>query len=249
MTELISEKLKAISEHGPGSAELRQWIDQSSVWYWLWSVFNVQGEPVGKRDIVMVLEGGLCESIPLNLHSFMHDYSAVYRDMKLSLTMDQALDPKTLDRWYEMLCGKKEHIYRMNNPIVYEWELIPVHFRDIKREYEAAVRNVLHVRVENEVERAARMCLEISRVYPYGPDTAVMSLLAAQYVLLAAGIPFPRLTAGDVDYNKLISAYAEEGDCGGLISMFERSVLNRLEEVLQYTIEAENLNAGKGSDN
>ena len=65
-----------------------------------------------------------------------------------------------------------------------------------------------------------------------------MALLAAAYALLEAGIPLASYPVSEDEYRRLISACINEGDEEPFCSMHYRSLINRLETVIQVYQEA-----------
>ena len=139
MYEMIKQKQSELAACMPQSPEFVSWLQQSDLWCWLYSFLRIQGEKVSKNSIVAAFSGELKDDIPLSLYAFVKNYKDVYQDMKTSLAMGDTLSLKMLNRWAGMLLDKddavpEETLYRTRNPIVYEWGLIPVHFREIREE-------------------------------------------------------------------------------------------------------------------
>ena len=242
MYEMIKEKKARLDACGPLSPDLRAWVEQSDIWCWLYSMFRISGRKMQKNNVVAMVAGELRDDIPLSAYAVAKGFKDVYSDMKACLQMKADLDLKMLDRWAGMLLGKpsddpQNGLYRQNNPIIYEWELIPVHFRQIKEELTALLRRAAQIKdPKDPMDKASFVHLEIDRIYPYGEDTAMVSGAALMYLIMQQGLPLPELSVGDIEYNKMIAKYAEDLDRGDFCGMLSRSVYNRLDAVCSLAL-------------
>lgn len=233
MQELIDRKIKEMRELGVVNREFRIWLEQSDLWYWLYSSFRIMGEPVEKKVIVDILDGKIVEDAPIEAYNFINGYSSVYRDMRSSAEMGSNADIKLLLRWGEMLLGRTPE-FRADDPIVYEWNHIPPFFQNIDAETDSLLRKAAQERRSMPALKwMASLYLEFCRIYPFGKDTPVMSGLLLAYCLIREGYPLPSFTVGEIEFNKIIDAYVNKGEYGDFEGMLERSVLNRAEAVLQ----------------
>ncbi len=233
MYDIISEKSWLLAAYRAKSPEISKWLRQSDLWHWLYSMQRIKGEPVSKRDIVDILAGRIVESAPVDAYSFAHNCVALRRDMESCIEMDSHVDVRMLQRWYATLFGR-EAVFRDTNPIIYEWEHIPPHFRDLPLETESLFKKAHNMRSDGTpTERAARLHLEFLRLYPFGEDTASMGFVLLMYSLMQEGLPLPMLTVDDREYNGLVAEYMAHQTDRPFIDMLERSLLNRLESALQ----------------
>jgi hypothetical protein len=242
MQELIDRKIKEMRELGVVNREFRIWLEQSDLWYWLYSSLRIMGEAVEKRVIVDILDGKIVEDAPIDAYNFITGYSAVYKDMRSCAEMDSSADVKLLRRWGGMLLGYTPE-FRADDPVVYEWNHIPPFYKNIAAETDGLLRRAVQERrVTPALKWAAMLHLEFCRLYPFGKDTPVMAGLLLAYCLIREGYPLPSLTVGDIEYNKMIDAYVNKGEYEAFEGMLERSVLNRAEAVLQLNRRAAEVN-------
>ena len=244
MYEMIRQKKAQLTEAMPSNPEFKNWIEQSDLWCWLYSMFRITGQRLSKNSVVALLAGELRDDVPLSAYAFVKNYKDVYYDMKSCLAMGADLDLRMLDRWAGMLLDKPSSdpaatLYRQNNPIIYEWELIPAHFREIKDRLSSILRTASQIKdPADPLDKASYVHLEIDRLYPYGEDTAFVSGAALMYLILQLGLPVPELSVGDIEYNKMIAKYADDLDRSEFVSMLSRSVYNRLDAVLNLARQA-----------
>ena len=242
MQELIDRKIKEMRELGVVNREFRIWLEQSDLWYWLYSSFRIMGEPVEKKVIVDILDGKIVEDAPIDVYNFINGYSDVYRDMKNSAEMESHPDVKLLLRWGEMLLGHVPE-YRRDTPIVYEWSHIPPPAGNISAETDSLLRKAVQERRSMPALKwMALLYLELCRLYPFGKETPVMAGLLLAYCLIREGYPLPSFPVGDIEYNKMIDAYVNRDEYEAFEGMLERSVLNRAEAVLQLNRRAAEVN-------
>ena len=244
MYDMIRQKKAQLDAAMPSNPEFKSWIEQSDLWCWIYSMFRISGQRLSKSSVVAVVAGELRDDVPLSAYAFVKNYKDVYFDMKSCLAMGADLDIKMLDRWAGMLldrpCSEPAGtLYRQNNPIIYEWELIPPHFREIRERLTEILRTASQIKnPADPLDKAAYVHLEIDRLYPYGEDTAFVSGAALMYLILKLGLPVPELSVGDIEYNKMIAKYADDLDRSDFVSMLSRSVFNRLDAVLNLAKQA-----------
>ena len=246
MYKIIEEKNELLKTYRRRSAELAKWLQQSDLWYWIYSYYQIKGAPMRKRDIVDILDGKIVESVPIDAYAFIPGCAQLQKDMQSCVEMQNHPDMKLLERWASMVYGEVPAL-REKNPIVYEWEHIPMHFAELPQELDKLFKKAHTGRFSGTpIERAAWLHLEFLRLYPYGEDTAKMGFLLLMYSLMQAGLPLPQLNLTDREYNSLVADYLNEMKGSGLrpfCDMLERALVNRLEAALQicYQIPEEEL--------
>ena len=239
MEDLIRSKLYEFKRLKGNDIQLNVWIRDSNLWYWLYSALRLNGRPLDKQTILSVLDGELQENLPLDLYSFIHGYASVYKDMVDCLEMQAHPDLKILERWYCNIFQTEELEFRKNNPVVYQWDFVPPHFLDAKKLTDKLLKDSYKTRDEGYfLEKACMQHLDLLKIYPFGENSIVMAGVLMMYVLMAYGCPLPSLNANEQDYSNLIYKYIHDGDPEPFISMVERSVLNRLDAVIEICRQA-----------
>lgn len=240
MYKSIEEKLNVLNRKKPFRKEFSLWIDESSLWGWVFTCLKLRGTPVEKGDVVNILRGEIMEQVPLEIYYFVHRYSDVYKDIKSSLEMKNSLSVKLLNRYYCMLFEKEQAAYRQKNPVVYEWKHNPPHFLDIENQLDLFFRNfAVDRKKQDPLTSAAMMHLRILEIYPYGEDSVTMAGVALLYLLMEMELPIPHLFVSEQEYNTQISTYLKSGDISLFKEMLGRSILNRLNVLLQVSEAAE----------
>ena len=236
----IQEKLDLLNQKKPSDSAFTSWVDESSLWGWIFTCLILRGTPLEKGVVVSILRGEIMENVPLELYGFVHRYRDVYKDIKSSLGMKNSLTEKLLNRYYCMLFEKKQAQYRENNPVVYEWGYNPPHFRDIGEQTDLLFhRLATEGRKQDPLTRAALFHMDILKIYPYGPDSVTMAGVALLYILMESGIPVPHLFVSEQEYHLQISQYLNSGDAAPFSGMLGRSIINRLDVLLQVSESAE----------
>ena len=234
MYKKILEKKAEFASLLPDDQEFFDWLDQSNLWCWLYSVFKIMGQPVPKNTVVSMISGEIREDVPLSLYAFAKDLRDVYADMKSYISMQADLDKKMLNRWMEMFPrtdsdAPEGRPYRLKNPVVREWELIPVHFRSIDEELDAlfkkASRGSDH---QDPLSAVSWLHLETDRIYPYGENTVIASFLAVLYSLLKLRIPMPEMMMEQDEYNRAVAKYVNSSDISDLNDALMKSIYARL---------------------
>lgn len=236
----IEEKLHLLNKKKPSNLEFASWVDESSLWGWVFTCLNLRGTPLEKGTVVKLLRGQIMENVPLELYGFVHRYRDVYKDIKSSLEMKNSFTEKLLNRYYCILFEEKQSKYRENNPVVYEWGYNPPHFRDIQEQLELLFhRDAVEGRNQDSLTRAALMHLNLLEIYPYGSHSVTMAGVALLYMLMESGLPIPQLFVSEQEYNLQVSLYLNTGEIDSFKEMLKRSIINRLDVLLQISEAAE----------
>ena len=141
-----------------------------------------------------------------------------------------------LDGWYQDLLEPDGPVHRRDNAVVYDIGFIPCHFSEITERMDRLFKSMAGIK--DGALRAAELQMGIINIYAYGQESITMALLAAAYALLEAGIPLASYPVSEDEYRRLISACINEGDEEPFCSMHYRSLINRLETVIQVYQEA-----------
>lgn len=230
----IEEKLDVLNRKKPFRKEFSAWVDESSLWGWIFTCLQLRGTPIEKGDVVSVLRGELIEKVPLEIYDFAHRCRDVYKDIKGSLDMKNSLTTKLLNRYYSMIFQEDKVMYRQNNPVVYEWRYNPPHFCDIEEQLDLFFRSFAIDRKKHDpLSAAAMMHLGILEIYPYGENSVTMAGVALLYVLMEKEMPVPHLFVSEQEYNEQVNTYLHSGDSSLFKKMLGRSLLNRLNVLLQ----------------
>ncbi len=237
MKEIIEEKLRILRENFPDNAELRQWLRDSDLWMFTYTVLRVEGIEMNKRQLVDIFEGKLMEELPLDLYGSAFRLRDVYKDMLVCNQMDARMDAKLLARWMEMFSGA-ECGYRQSNPIIYRWGYIAPHFNELRGLMDELLRGFAKDTKAGGLTRACAIHLGIASLYPYGELSPQAACIAMFYELMRAGIPLPSFTADRDEYDRLMQAYLSEDDREPFSQMLQRSVLNRLDSVVNICMAA-----------
>ena len=92
---------------------------------------------------------------------------------------------------------------------------------------------------QDPLTAATVMHLRILEIYPYGEDSVTMASIALLYLLMEEELPIPHLFASEQEYNTQVSTYLNSGDISLFNEMLGRSILNRLNVLLQVSEAAE----------
>ena len=234
MYKKIQEKKSEFVSLLPDDQDFFDWLDQSNLWCCLFSMLKLTGKQVSKNTVVSMISGEILEDVPLSLYAFSKSLRDVYADMKSYISMQSTLDKRMLNRWMGMFpeSDGAEALYRLKNPVVREWNLIPVHFRSIDEEFDALFKRVQRVKSEMDpVSAVSYMHLAIDKLYPYGENTVVMAFLAVMYRLMQLGIPMPELLTDPDAYNRAVAAFVNNADISSFNDVLMKSICTRLDSI------------------
>lgn len=236
MKDLLNEKLKAYRSLGPVLPEARKWLEDSNLWMLLYTVLCQRGVRIEKKTLVDILAGRIMEDVHIDLYGFCFRLRDVYKDMISAVEMQATLNTKMLDEWYQDLLEPDGPVHRKDNAVVYDIGFIPCHFNEIDQRMDRLFKSMASV--TDGALRAAELQMGIINIYAYGADSITMALLAAAYALLEAGIPLASYPVSEDEYRRLMSACINDGNEEPFLNMHYRSLVNRLETVLQVWREA-----------
>ncbi len=236
MKELLKEKLKSYKALGPVMPEARKWLEESNLWMLLYTVLCQRGVRIEKKTLVEILEGHILEEVNIDLYGFCFRLRDVYRDMISAVEMQASLNTKMMDGWYRDLMEAEDPVHRRDNAVVYDIGFIPCHFNEISEKMDRLFKAMDGV--GDGALKAAELQMGIINIYAYGQDSITMGLLAGAYALLEAGIPLPSYPVSEDEYRRLMSACINEGNEEPFLGMHYRSLVNRMETVLQVYAQA-----------
>ena len=236
MKDLLNEKLKIYRSLDPVLPEARKWLEDSNLWMLLYTVLCQRGVRIEKKTLVEILSGQILENVHIDLYGFCFRLRDVYRDMISAVEMQATLNTRMLDGWYQDLLEPDGPVHRRDNAVVYDIGFIPCHFSEITERMDRLFKSMAGI--EDGALKAAELQMGIINIYAYGQESITMALLAAAYALLEAGIPLASYPVSEDEYRRLISACINEGDEEPFCSMHYRSLINRLETVIQVYQEA-----------
>lgn len=239
MQQDLKEKLELYKKYRPDSPAYAAWEEESMLWGWLFSCMIFRGTPLEKAQIVSILRGEILEDIPLEHYGFLHRYRDIYRDIRSSLEMKASLNAGMLNRYYSTLFLRTAS-FRTNNPVVYEWSYNPPHFKEVPEQMDLLFRRSAQSRsAADPLGRAAAIHLGILEIYPYGDDSVTMAGVGLLYELMESGLPAGYLFASEQEYNQQIAAYLRTGSGEAFRQMLGRSIINRLDVLIQVSRAAE----------
>lgn len=233
MNDTLEAKLKTFNENYFENKEYRAWLNNSNLWLSLYTCLRLRGVEMDKRELVDMLNGGIVQDLSINTYNFIHNFKAMFKDIQASVQMKDDLNEKLLLRFCNILFEEAE--YRKTNPIIYKWGYIPPHFTEVSEKIVTTFKKARTI--SNPVSKAYFMHQAICTVYPFSEDTSIVACIAMYYELLKAGIPLPSFTVDNEDYDKLMLEYFEHGS-KDFKTMFENSLLNRLDSVLVFGFES-----------
>ncbi len=236
MKELLKEKLKSYKALGPVMPEARKWLEDSNLWMLLYTVLCQRGVRIEKKTLVEILEGHILEEVNIDLYGFCFRLRDVYKDMISAVEMQASLNTKMMDGWYRDLMEAEDPVHRRDNAVVYDIGFIPCHFNEIGEKMDRLFKAMDGV--SDGALKAAELQMGIINIYAYGQDSITMGLLAGAYALLEAGIPLPSYPVSEDEYRRLMSACINEGNEEPFLGMHYRSLVNRMETVLQVYAQA-----------
>jgi len=236
MKDLLNEKLKEYQGLGPVLPEARKWLEDSNLWMLLYTVLCQRGVRIEKKTLVEILSGHIMEDVNIDLYGFCFRLRDIYKDMVSSVEMQASLNTKMLDGWYQDLLEPDGPVHRRDNAVVYDIGFIPCHFNEISDRMDRLFKSMAGV--TDGALRAAELQMGIINIYAYGPDSVTMGLIASAYALLQAGIPLPSYPVSEDEYRRLMSGCINDENEEPFCSMHYRSLVNRLETVIQVYREA-----------
>lgn len=244
MKDLLNEKIKVYRSFGPVLTEARKWLEESNLWMLLYTVLCQRGVRVEKKTLVEILAGRILEDVNIDLYGFCFRLRDIYKEMVSAVEMQASLNTKMLDAWYVELLDPQGPVHRRDNAVVYDIGFIPCHYSEISERMDRLFKSMAGV--TDGALKAAELQMGIINIYAYGPDSVTMALLAAAYALLEAGIPLASYPVSEDEYRHLMASCINDGNEEPFCSMHYRSLVNRLETVIQVYTEA--LQAGESAN-
>ncbi len=231
---MIKSKREELAGLKNDNRELRKWVEDSNLWSWVYTMFRINGQKLSKPAVVDMLQGSIREDVPLSCYGYAQRYKQMHLDMFGDLSMQSTPSLKLFKRWTEILTGSCE--FRSNNPVIYEIGLIPCHFNEIEKQLEEVFK--AYASSAGTPGQAARLFLQIVKIYPFREDTIDMAGAVLMYCIEAAGFPVPELPVNEEEFYRLLTPYMDHDDDAPFTDMFLRSLYNRLDAIILVTKQA-----------
>lgn len=250
MYQKIAERLTELQNGMPENPQFAEWIEQSNMWSWVYSMFRISAVSISRSCVVDMLAGNVRENVSLRAHAFAQDCRRIYGEMRNFCDKKKPVDIGMIEHWAAVFANsgkdiRSEDLYRTNNPIIYEWGIIPEHFSSLQVDLEIMLKwYSLDTDPANPIRDAVRLHLELNKMYPFGANTFFVSMALLMYSLMLLGIPLPELEADDVIYNHLMTDYISDGNEGPFLEMLEKSILNRLDSIIDLEKQAAEASRG-----
>ncbi len=103
-----------------------------------------------------------------------------------------------------------------------------------------AFRHIMHI--PDVIGRAVHIHKALAEVYPFGENTPAIAMASLYYVLMSAAIPLPQITADYEEYNRIMQSDFEN-KTNEFELMIERSLINRLDSVINLGKEADGIDS------
>ena len=244
LPELIKYKYSELLNNYPQNPEFSAWIKRSDLWSWIYSVMNIRGDKVRKSSMVKYIEAELDESLPLNLYAFAQNWQEIYSDQKRFIDMQTSLTLPMICTWAKILLNidpdtDDDQLFRKNHVAVYEWEHIPIDESKAKEAVEEALKKYVRTKNEdNALSNAIDLHLELNKIYAFGENTTMISMVVLMFCILELGYPLPTLSVDDRAYNRMMAEYIASNNSAPLKDMFCRCIYNRVEAIWALAMEA-----------
>lgn len=239
MKEQINKKYKELKKLNPKDPEFIRWKKQSDLWNWVYSALRMDGYMPTKGNVVKLLNGEMVENMPLMSFALASAWRDVYEDVLSCISMDSRLEGKMLGRWANILCGRSSNqsavdLFRTNNNVVYEWDLIPISSKSINSKLSDMLRDY---RINNLISTSpldllSEFFLEFNKLYAFGDKTFQVSMSVLMFGILSLGYPLPEITLSDVEFNSIMADYIHDRNIKPFRNILLNCIYNRLDTVV-----------------
>ncbi len=178
-----------------------------------WVLMNMKqrGSILTKEQVKRILNG---ECV---LEAEIAEHILIEKLVKCLVLADKLLDLQeefsvsTLKKFYKVLSGGEEAIFRKSTPVLYHLRYNPVLPQEIEEEFAEMFRNISLRKNIDVIDKAVFLHNNIIRIYPFHQWNEVIARMAMEYTLAYYGKNFCPMTLSEQEYNDGIIEFLREG--------------------------------------
>lgn len=242
MYQEILKKKQILDSRKPYSIEIRKHLKKLELCELIYTIIHLDGSIVTKEQITMILDDDFVNEVTVNDHILIRNYVDTILLMNDLMELDSELSLKVIEDIHDISLGTEGPIWRRSNPILYTLDYNPPHWQEIKEKMSEFIKWTYHADEDlkgNTILKAAYLHNKIIEIYPFEHNCEATARFIMYYSLMKAGYPAFELRLGETEYNTLIIDYLKHNKIDNLYYALERGIYNKLEVMLQLTVEEE----------
>ena len=238
----IRKKRLILENRKPFKVEIAAYIAEMNALDWVSSSIRLDGMTISRDNIHKIIKGEFVIDCSIDEHVQVRNYCDVIKLCEDMKEMSIELSTTYILKLYQTLVKPEVLIYRHNNPVLREINHIPPHFQDIDEQMEIMMQWLkAEDPEENPIMKAARLHNKFIEIYPFGDLNMSMARVVMQYELIRNGLPPIALQMSEEEYRLAMMNYLKTEDSTPLYETLLRAVFNKLEVLLQFTAQLEQI--------
>ncbi len=242
MLKEIRKKRASIMANTPLEPEVKKVIKRINLEDMAFSALRLSGSALTREDVQNMLDGNVSKETTIIDNLTIDRYQRLQEEMNDMLEMGNSLNLRTINRLYAVISGQEpaEISYRQNNPVIYELAYNPPSAQSVGQlmeEFSKKVNSPKEEAESNELLKAVEIHNRIIEIWPFDNQTTELARVCLYYYLMSEGYPVFTFNFSEKEYQTAIMAYMVNEDILPFYSGIERSLYNKLEQVLQIIAE------------
>ncbi|MCL1983523.1 MAG: Fic family protein [Clostridiales bacterium] len=232
----IKKKQLILENRKPYSSEVCKYIREMDMADWIHSSMRLDGSVLSRHDVETILKGELVAEASLSEHLLVEKYSSLFKAVQSSLAISSSLSREMIFSFHRMLAGEGATCYRKGNPVLLAINYNPPHPSEIEEQMDILMGWFYSADMEPDpITKAVCLHHRIIEIYPFDEHTEAVARAAMYYFLLENRYPVFEISMSEQEYNRALMEYLKKENLQPFCLEVERSLLNKMELLIQLT--------------
>lgn len=178
-----------------------------------WVVMNMrlEGNPVSLDTASKIAIGEYVIDATIEQHMMINNLTSALALMETLLGMKEEISPNTLNKFYRVISGGKEPVYRKKTPVLFHLSYNPPLPVEIEGELRKGFAELYRSSITDPLKKAVAVHNIIMGAYPFDDYNGVVARTAMEYQLMYSGEDMYFLTMSEQEYNGALTEYMKKG--------------------------------------
>ncbi|MCL1808545.1 MAG: Fic family protein [Clostridiales bacterium] len=232
----IKKKLIILENRKPYSSETNKYIQEIDMADWIHSSLRLDGCALSRHEVETILRGDLVADASLDDHVIVERYGGLFKSAGDSLAISSCLSKEMMFSFQSRLAGGERAHYRKGNPVLLSINHNPPHPSEIEEQMDILMNWFYSEDMEaNPILKAVCLHHRIIETYPFDMYSEAVARAAMFYFLMERGYPVFEISMSEQEYNRSVIEYLKKEDPQPFYQEAERSLLNKMELLIQLT--------------
>ena len=232
----IKKKQIILENRRPFTPEVRTRMQEMDLIDWITASMRLDGSPMGREQIEIILNGGFIEEFSLVEHVLVTRYNSLVAYARDLLEMTSTLNIEMLFAFQKKLSEEETPGFRRGNPVLIALDYNPPHPAEIKEQLSILIDWFYSDdEMFNPVKKAALLHHRVIEIYPFDEYSEAVARACMYYHLMQHGLPVCDIELSQQEYYAAIIAYLKKANVEPFYRSIERSMHKKMESLIELT--------------